>query len=102
MLDELVEFVRDRSPAFARFSREDVRRTLEAFSQTTLVATDPVGRIRGLAIFVNRGDRIHFTTVITDGNSQANFRTMRRMIRTLKKDIEFLTEDGVLRILKNG
>ena len=102
MLDELTKFVRDRSPAFARYSFDQVKRALETFSQNTLVATDEAGKIRGLAIFAVRGSRLHFTTVITDGKRQANFRTMRKMIRALKKDIEFLTEDGSLRILKNG
>ena len=102
MLDELTKFVRDRSPEFARYSFDQVKGTLEAFSGNTLVATDDAGRIRGIAIFVERGSRLHFTTVITDGKRQANFKTFRQVIRALKKDIEFLTDDGTLRVLKNG
>ncbi len=102
MLDELTRFARERSPAFARYTFEQVRRTLEVFSRNTLVATDDAGRIRLLAIFVERGSRLHFTTVITDGKGQANFRMLRQVVRRSGKDIEFLRDDGTLRVLKNG
>ncbi len=100
MLDELTKFVRDRSPEFARYSYDEVRRTLEAFSQTTLFVTDEAGRIRAVAIFVERGDRVHFITLITDGKRQANFRMLRQIVRAVKKDIEFFDQRTMrLRVL---
>ncbi len=100
MLDELVKFARARSPAFAEYSVEDVTRTLEALAKNIFVVTDEAGRIRLFAIAVVRGTRLHFTALVTDGKRQDNFATIRRGVQALKKEVEFLREDGSLRVLK--
>ena len=102
MLDKVVDFVRQRSPAFAKPSRADVRKALERCRDNTLIVTDPEGKVTGVAIFTPRGERNHFFCLILDGTMRQNYRTIRQTIRAMKKPVEFLDETGELRVLKNG
>ncbi len=102
MLDKVVDFVRQRSPAFAKPSRADVRKALERCSENTIIVTAPDGQVTGVAVFTPRGNRNHFFCLILDGSIQDNFRLIRNAIRAMKKPVEFLDETGKLRVLKNG
>lgn len=99
MLDELVQFAKERHKGFAGVDDERIRAFFENFKDTTLVTIED-NRIVGFAVYIDRPEGLYFFCMAGSGNKVQNLARIFSGMKKLPEDKLILWHDEKMRLHK--